>query len=88
MTRIPPKAKRRRSLYLLPEVPDGAPTAVKNGIAMRNVCALEGRCPGCGAVGELHADAEHASLFHLVFQHEYECAASDDALLAAAAEGA
>ncbi len=66
-------ARPPRTLYLLPEIPDDAPEAFKNAIAVRNACATEGRCPDCGARGELRGPDEHGFL-HLVFEHEDGCA--------------
>lgn len=72
--RIPGTSSRRlRALYLLAEIPDDAPEDVKNGLAIRNACATEGRCPSCGATGELHADPDMPGVFHLTFRHEDGC---------------
>jgi hypothetical protein len=37
-----------RVLYVLPVIPDNAPTTVREGIARRRTAALTGHCP-CGA---------------------------------------
>jgi hypothetical protein len=73
-----PGSSGKRTLYVLPEIPDDYPVELKNAIAIRNACATEGKCPGCGAVGELHEDEQHAGLFHWVFQHEPWCGALTD----------
>lgn len=76
MTRRPPRIPGTRSgrvLYALPEIPDAASPKVKNALAVRNLCATEGRCPACGAVGEVTADAELKGLFHMTFRHEDWC---------------
>lgn len=61
------------TLYVLPAILDDDPVELKNGIAIRNACAVEGKCPACGAVGELYADKTLDGLFHLLYQHEDEC---------------
>ena len=40
-------------LLLLSEIRDDLPADVKNGLAIRNACAIEGRCPVCHAEPEL-----------------------------------
>ena len=62
-----------RALLVLPSIPDDAPEDVKSGLAIRNVCATEGRCPSCGAEGEVYSDRAHPLFFHLVFRHEDWC---------------
>lgn len=54
------------------------PTELKNALAIRNACATEGRCPGCGAEGELSPDTELEGLFHYTFRHEPWCGALTD----------
>jgi hypothetical protein len=72
--RIPGTSSRPlRALYLLPEIPDDAPEQLKNALAIRNACATEGRCPDCGAVGELRPDAALPGVFHLTFRHDDDC---------------
>ncbi len=66
-----------RALYLLPSIPDDAPTAWKNALAVRNSCATTGRCSSCGARGELQGPDRHG-LLHLVFAHEDDCVALFD----------
>jgi hypothetical protein len=60
-------------LYLLPAILDDAPTELKNGLAVRNACAVDGRCPECGAVGEVSRFG--ALAFRCTFTHEDGCAA-------------
>ncbi len=62
-----------RALYLLPQIPDDAPSRFKNALAIRNACMTEGRCPDCRARGELRGPDEHG-LLRLVFAHEDGCA--------------
>jgi hypothetical protein len=77
-SRIPGTSSRPlRALYLLPEIPDDAPEELKNAIAIRNACATEGRCPSCGARGELTGPDEHGVL-HLTFRHENDCGVLSD----------
>jgi hypothetical protein len=72
VTRIPGTYRRnRRALFLLPSIPDDAPEALKNAIGLRNQCAVEGRCPACGALPEPWRD-EHG-LDHLTFRHDEDC---------------
>lgn len=75
--RVPGMSAKPRVLFVLPEIPDDAPTAFKNALAIRNACMTEGRCPDCGADGELHGPDEHG-LLHLVFEHEPDCDALTD----------
>ena len=74
--RIP--GTHKNTLFVLPAIRDDAPPELKNALAIRNACATEGRCPDCGAVGELHPDAEHEGLFHYIFEHEPWCGALTD----------
>jgi hypothetical protein len=69
--RVPGTYRRDRTLFVLPAIPDDAPTDLKNAIALRNACATEGRCPACGTVPELEFD-EHG-IGHLTFRHEHGC---------------
>ncbi len=64
--------RRPRVLFLLPSIPDDAPAAFKNALAIRNACNSEGVCPDCGAHGELTGPDE-LGIFHLTFQHEDDC---------------
>jgi hypothetical protein len=71
--RVPGMSSRPlRVLYLLPEIPDGAPEDLKDALAIRNACATSGVCPDCGARGELTGPDGHG-FFHLTFRHEDEC---------------
>lgn len=69
---------RRRTLFVLPPIPDDASTRIKNSIAVRNAASVEGTYPECGVTAELYADTEHRLLFHAVFRHESWCAALPD----------
>jgi hypothetical protein len=76
--RIPGTSSRpRRTLWLLPEIPDDAPEAFKNALAIRNACNIQGVCPDCGAQGEIRGPDAHGSL-HLVFEHENGCGVLHD----------
>ena len=68
-----PAIRTGSTLFVLPEIPDDAPEEFKNGLAIRNACLTEGRCPACGAVGELSADPELERIFHFTFRHEDWC---------------
>jgi hypothetical protein len=77
--RIPGTTRRPLNvLYVLSEIADELDQRVKNALAIRNACATEGRCPGCGVVGVVIPDAEHEGLFHYTFRHEPWCAALTD----------
>jgi hypothetical protein len=58
-------------LYVLPAIPDDAPEELKNGLAIRNACATEGRCPDCGVRAELQGPDD--GIFYLVFRHDDDC---------------
>jgi hypothetical protein len=75
VTRRPPRVPptRANTLFLLPVIPDDAPSAFKNALAVRNACMTEGRCPYCKTIGEIHADAEFEGIYHYVFRHEAWC---------------
>jgi hypothetical protein len=73
-----PGTRRRGTLYVLPEIRDDWPAELKDALAIRNACATEGRCPGCGAVGELSSDADLEGVYHLTFRHEAWCGALTD----------
>lgn len=66
-----PGIRRKNVLFVLPLIPDDAPDAVKDALAIRNACATEGRCPACGVEPELHLD--QFGIHHLVFFHENDC---------------
>lgn len=80
MTRRPriPGTRATRVLYVLPAIPDDLAEATKDALAIRNACAVEGRCPDCGTMGEIHPDAEYDGLFHYTFRHEPWCGALTD----------
>ncbi len=67
-----------RAFVLLPAIDDDASEAHKNALAAKNVCATEGRCPACGAVGKTYRDASVAAVLHLIFEHEAWCAVLAD----------
>lgn len=71
MSAPPPGA--RRAAYVLPAIPDTASDDVKNSLAIRNACAIDGVCPDCGAIGELAPDKEMDGAFRLTFAHEPGC---------------
>lgn len=50
----------------------------KNALAAQNACATEGRCPICGATGEVSEDDRYENVFHLTFRHEPWCAVVSD----------
>jgi hypothetical protein len=57
---------------ILPSISDELDEATKNALAARNMCAIEGQCPSCGAVGELRATGTDG-VYGYVFSHEPEC---------------
>jgi hypothetical protein len=71
--RISGTTRKRRTLFVLPTIPDGLSPALKNALAIRNACAVEGRCPCCGVVAEVERDSELDYLRHLTFRHEPWC---------------
>jgi hypothetical protein len=75
MSRQPriPGTSNRRVLYLLPPIHDDLPSELKNAIALRNSCTVEGECPACGATREV---TRLAPLVYIAsFEHEASCAA-------------
>jgi hypothetical protein len=68
-----PGTPSTRVLYVLPDIPDDAPERLKNALAVRNTCAVEGRCPGCGTEGELRELRRH--VFSWTFRHDDGCPA-------------
>lgn len=76
-----PGLTRGRALFVLPAIPDDADEETKNGLALRNACATEGRCPGCGARGELTGPDE-LGFHHLTFRHEHWCRTVTDEAVA------
>ena len=75
MTRRPriPGTTSKRTLFVLPSIPDDAPEELKDAIAIRNACTTEGRCPVCGAIGEVAPDPKYAGIYHITFRHEDFC---------------
>jgi hypothetical protein len=69
--RIPRTESKPRVLYLLPAIPDAAPSYLKNGLAVRNACAIDGVCPNCGAVVEVRQLAP--LVYAGTFRHERWC---------------
>jgi hypothetical protein len=79
VSRIPGTFRNRgRTLLVLPSIPDDAPAELKNAIAIRNACSVEGRCSACGVSGVASADPTHAMVFHYTFEHEPSCPALTD----------
>ena len=76
--RIPGTPRRGRALYVLPEICDDWPVELKHALAIRNACAIEGRCPSCGVVPDVVPDEALEGLTHLVFRHEDWCRALRD----------
>jgi hypothetical protein len=76
--RVPPTRAARRALFLLPGIPDDADETLKNGLALRNACAVDGRCPDCGAFGELDLEPDEIGVYHLTFRHERTCGVLTD----------
>jgi hypothetical protein len=61
-------------LLALPSIPDDAPEAVKNGLAIRNAASASGVCPNCRAKGEL-TGPDALGFFRITFRHETSCRA-------------
>ena len=68
----------KRTLYVLPSIPDDLDEETKNALAIRNAASTNGRCPDCGVEAELHRDPESELLFHAVFEHEPTCRSLTD----------
>lgn len=64
---------RGRTLFVLPEIDDDAPTEVKDGLAIRNACSVRGICPDCGATGEITTGQHDDGFHHITFLHEDWC---------------
>ena len=72
----------KKALFVLPTIPDGAPPAVREGLARRRVAILTGRCP-CGGRSGLNRAARRARRGKVVnaeFVHEGGCPATDEEL--------
>ena len=78
MTRRLPRVPgtRRNVLMILTSIPDDLDAATKNRRAVRNACAIEGKCPDCGAVGTLRPDGKTPGLWRYRFEHEHWCKAT------------
>jgi hypothetical protein len=48
----------RKTLLVLSTIRDELDAATKDALAIRNAASAEGRCPVCGAVGELRPDRD------------------------------
>jgi hypothetical protein len=68
-----PGTPRDRTLFVLPSIPDDLDEQTKNGLALRNACAVEGVCPACGAEPEIERDRELRWLWHATWRHEDDC---------------
>ncbi len=73
MARVPGTYSGRRALYALPTIPDHLEPELKNALAIRNQCAVDGVCPACHAVGEITPDDHHPLVYHFTFRHEPWC---------------
>jgi hypothetical protein len=72
-----PGTRNPRRLCVLPSIPDQLDPKLKNALAIRNACAIEGKCHACGTVGELEPDPTEL-MFHLTFRHEDWCPVLSD----------
>lgn len=76
-----------RVAYVLPVVSEGSPAPVREAVVRRRLAALEGRCP-CGATVTLpnrerrRRAAREGRTLTTTVQHEPDCPASDDRLVA------
>ena len=73
-----PGTAGKRTLFVLPAIPDDATPELKNALAIRNASATEGACPCCGVVGEVTPHAQLDWVWHYTFRHEAWCAALTD----------
>ena len=73
-----PGTTSKRTLLLLPTIPDDLDAETKNALAIRNAASASGICPDCGTVGQLHPDKQLARVWHLVFEHQFGCRAATD----------
>lgn len=70
------RRKARSVLLFLPEVPESASEAIKDGIAARNIVATTGRCPACGECCVPWPPAVEAGTLSVVrFEHRDGCVA-------------
>jgi len=70
-SRILGSRARGKALAVLPSIPDAAPAEVKDGLAIRNACVTEGRCPVCGVRATVELD--RAGMGWLTFGHVDGC---------------
>lgn len=70
-----PGTRRGGVLFVLPSIPDEFDDEMKDALAIRNACATEGRCPSCGATGELELHPSIEGLGRLTFRHQDGCKA-------------
>jgi len=75
----------RRVLTLVPEIPEDAPPAVREGVARRRLVATTGRCP-CGAQLHLPEHPTPGTFTSVAVHHEDWCPAADPNLRAAMEE--
>jgi len=68
----------KRTLYVLPSIPDDLDAEMKNALAIRNAASTNGVCPDCGAEAEIYRDHIDDRILHAVFQHEPDCGALTD----------
>ncbi len=68
----------RRTVVVVPDIPDGAPSSVKNGLAIRNRATATGRCPACGARMEVSAPVVPGQVTDARMLHESWCPALVD----------
>lgn len=79
-----------KAAVLLPDIPDGAPDPVREGIARRRLVMTTGACP-CGAVmtgpnraqrRQIIRDRRHhdTQAWQVDIQHDNDCPAVDDKL--------
>lgn len=77
--------------FVLPRIPDDAPEAIREGVARRRITTLDGKCP-CGARLVLPNRAQRRRAARtgvavgVTVQHQDECPATDDVLIAAIRE--
>lgn len=68
----------KRTLYVLPSIPDDLDEETKNALAIRNAASTTGRCPDCGVTPTVYLDREFESVAHAVFEHEPTCRSLTD----------
>jgi hypothetical protein len=80
----------RRTLLVLPAIPEDAPPLIQEAISRRRIAALAGQCP-CGAPADLTRQQRRARQRHtnkpptthtrVVIEHQHACPASDQTLI-------